>query len=173
MTDTDSGPPAVAGPQSSVARARDLIIAAAAMDRPAFGRAYQAIIDPELDTDAVIAMFGYVRAAYGDFADAEPGEGLTGALDGLDEDPDADALDRIHRLSTAAYPVCSELLEINLAVLEHVFRSVLGRSDFLANTDGYHVALQLAVLAGGLRWAAAESATDLPSAAAVLAEAVP
>jgi hypothetical protein len=159
----------VAARQSSVARAKDLIVAAAAMDRPAFGRAYQAIIDPELDTDAVVAMFGYVRAAYGDFADAEPGEGLTGAVDGLDED--ADALDRIHRLSAAAYPVCSELLEINLAVLEHVFRSVLGRSDFLANTDGYHVALQLAVLAGGLRWAAYESATELPSAAAVLAEA--
>ena len=50
---------------------------------------------------------------------AEPGEGLTGALDGLDEDPDSDALDRIHRLSTAAYPVCSELLEINNAHLRH------------------------------------------------------
>jgi hypothetical protein len=133
-------------------RAAALITAAASADRSAFGRAYGAILEPELDTDSVLLLRSFLRAAYQDFAAA-------------DDDP----YERAHQMVAAAYPTCSELLEVNLAVLEHVLRSALGLSDYLASIDGYHAALYLAALAGGIRHVADESGHLLRTATAVLA----
>ncbi len=147
-----------------VQRAVALIDAAAAADRVAFGQAYAAVIEPELDTEAVVLLFSFVRAAYADFA---AGERVAGAPAADTDDAAMQALDRIHRLATTVYGLCSDLIEVNLAALEHVLRSVLGTSSYLANLDGYAVALYLAVLAGGLRRAAADSGIELTAALAV------
>ncbi|MDQ2836250.1 MAG: hypothetical protein M3Y89_02380 [Actinomycetota bacterium] len=192
-------------------RASALISAAAGGDRPAFGRAYQAILEPELDVAAVGLLFQFIRAAYGELAqseaaeaepvegepvegepvegepvegepvegepvegepvEGEPVEGEPVEGERTEDDLGADTVDRVHRLSLLAYASCSELMDVNLVVLEHVFRSVLSVSDYLASVDGYTVALYLAVLAGGLYRAGQDGFLPLNSAVAILTEA--
>jgi hypothetical protein len=151
-------------PVSSTDRASALVTAAVRVDRPAFGRAYQAILEPSLDVEAVTVLFGFIRDSYHEVAAAEGGAA---------EDPDGDeTIDRVHRLSLLAYQSCSELMEINLVVLEHVFRSVLAMSDYLESVDGYTVAWYLAVLAGGLYQACRDGGIELHSPLARQATAV-
>ena len=152
-------------PVIAASRASALISTAAAGDRPGFGRAYADILEPELDTAAVVLLFEFIQAAYADVASVEAPEGLTG------DDLGADTVDRVHRLALLAYAACSELMDVNLVVLEHVFRSVLSVSDYLASVDGYTVALYLAVLAGGLYQAARDGQVQLSSAISVLTDA--
>jgi hypothetical protein len=131
---------------TSADRATALITAAAAGDRRAFGQAYEAVIDPALDTEAVVALFTFIRAAYDDLT----ASGVVTASGSTPADPHDRAIEQVRRLALAAYPTCFELVEVNLVVLEHVLRSVLGLSSYLASIDGYTVALYLAALAGGL-----------------------
>lgn len=62
----------------------------------------------------------------------------------------ADAIEAIHAKVAAAYPRCCRLLGVNLVLLEHLARSLLGLSGFLRTLDGDSACLYGALLVGSV-----------------------
>jgi len=118
--------------------ARELVLAAQRSDPAGFGQAYQEVLE-RADADAITESLLLTLAAVArDWFDAEAGTDGRGVL--LE----------VHRRVSEVYPQTLELIGVNLVLLEHVVRSMLGHSDFVSTLDGSLATLYAALLLGNL-----------------------
>ena len=116
------------------AGAAGLIRSAASGDPADFGTRYGALLDdPQVDlaTGEILAV---LRVQVAGWLPAE----VTAE----------EAIGIVHDRMWQLYPRCLAVLAVNLVVLEHVARSVVGLSDFLRTLDGASACLYGALLAG-------------------------
>lgn len=116
-------------------RVEALLDAARVRDGAGFVAAYVDIFGEPGDSDAVAYLL--VRVAQLAHARADRDD-LTLDVHG------------VHELALLVHPVCSALLEVNLAVLESLLRSTVGISDYLAVTDPRAAGLCLGAIGGAL-----------------------
>jgi hypothetical protein len=114
--------------------ARDLVSAARRDDAAAFGTAYGAALDdPSLDTisrQILGTLQAIVQRWVGETASAPS------------------AIEAIHEHVAAIHPHCTAIVAVNLVVLEHVARSVIGLSTYLETIESSYACLYGALLAG-------------------------
>jgi hypothetical protein len=116
------------------ALAADLISAVGRDDVAGFGAVYAAALDnPELDaiTRQVLAILETVVRAWVVTSGSAP-----------------EAIESIHDRVLELYPRCTAIVAVNLVVLEHIARSVVGLSNYLKTLESSYACLYGALLIG-------------------------